>query len=310
MDCSWPGLPVPHHLPEFAQGHVHCISDAVQPSHPLTPSSPSAPIFRSIRDFSNESSVHIRPKYWSFNFSFSPSSEYSELISLKIDWFDLLVVQGTFRSLLQHHSSKASILWRSAFFTVQLLQPYVTTGKIIALTIQTFVGRVMSLLFNTLWKANCFSNLPGFVIAFLPGSSCLVISWLQPPSIAILEPKKRKPVTTFSFPPSICHAIMGPDAIILVFLIFSLKLALSLYSLTLIKRLFSSSSLSAIRMGSSTYLRLLIFSLPILIPACNSSSLAFLMMCSVYRLNKQVTADSPAVLLSQSWTNQLFHTGF
>ena len=107
-------------------------------------------VFPSIRDFSNESSIHFRwPKYWSFSFSISPSSEYSGLISLKIDWFDLLSVQGTFRSLLQHHSLKASILWRSAFFTVQLSQPYVNTGKTIALTLQTFVGRVM-LLFNTL----------------------------------------------------------------------------------------------------------------------------------------------------------------
>ena len=120
-------------------------------------------IFPSIRDFSNESSVHIRwPKYWSFSFSISPSSEYSGLISLKIDWFDLLAVQGTFRSLLQHYSSKASILWHSAFFTVQLLQLYVTAGKTIVLTIWTFVGGVMSLLFNTLSR---------FVIAFLARSN-------------------------------------------------------------------------------------------------------------------------------------------
>ena len=132
MDCSTPGLPVPHHLPKFAQVHVHCIGDAIQPSQPLMPSS-LASIFPSIRDLSNESAVHIRwPKYCSFNFSISLCNEYSGLISLKIDWFDLLAVQGTLRSLLQHHSSKASVFQCSAFFTVQLSQSYMTTGKTIA----------------------------------------------------------------------------------------------------------------------------------------------------------------------------------
>ena len=150
-------------------------------------------IFPSIRGFSNASAVCIRwPKYWSFNLTISPSNEYSGLISLIIDWFDLLDVQGTLRNLLQHHSSKASILQHSAFFTVQLSQPYVTTGKTIALTIQTFVGRVTSLLFITLYR---------FVIVFLPGSKRLLISWLQSPSAVILEPKKRKSVTTFTFHP-------------------------------------------------------------------------------------------------------------
>ena len=167
-------------------------------------------IFPSIREFSNELSVRIRwPEYWRFSFSISPSSEYSGLISLKIDWFDLLAIQGTFRSLPQHHSSKALILWSSAFFMVQLSQPYVTTGKSIALTLQTFVSRVMSLLFNTLSR---------FVISFLPRSNCLLISWLQLPFTVILEPKKRKSVTTYTFSPAICHAVMGPDAMILVFL--------------------------------------------------------------------------------------------
>ena len=131
----------------------------------------------------------------------SPSSEYSGLISLKIDWFDLLVVQGTFRSLLQHHSSKASILWCSAFFTVQLSQLYVTNGKTIALTVWTFVSRVMSLLYNTLSR---------FVIVFLPRSKHL-ISWLQSPSALILEPKKRKSVTPPTFSSSIFHEVMGPN---------------------------------------------------------------------------------------------------
>ena len=144
-------------------------------------------IFSSIRDFSNESAIHIKwPKCWSFSFSISSFSEYSGLISLKIDWFDLPAVQGTLGSLLQHHSSKALILRCSAIFTVQLSQPYVTTGKTIALTIWTFVRRVMSLLGNTLSR---------FVIAFLPRSNRLLISRLLSPSAVILEPKKRKSVT-------------------------------------------------------------------------------------------------------------------
>ena len=144
MDCSMPGLPVHHQLPELTRTHVHWVSDAIQPSHPL--SSPFLPtfIFPSIRVFSNELVLHItRPKHWSFGFSISPSNEYSGLISFRIDWLDLLAVQGTLKSLLQHHSSKASILWCSAFFMVQLSQPYMTTGKTIALTKQTFFGKVM-----------------------------------------------------------------------------------------------------------------------------------------------------------------------
>ena len=144
MDCSTPGLPVHHQLPEFTQTHVHQVGDAIQPSHPLL--SPSPP--PSIRIFSSESALHIRwPKYWSFSFSISSSNEYSRLISFRMDWLDLLAVQGTLRRLLQHHSSKASILWRSAFFLVQLSHPYMTTGKTIAWTRWTFVGKVMSLLF-------------------------------------------------------------------------------------------------------------------------------------------------------------------
>ena len=143
MDCSTPGLPVPHHLPEFAQVLVRCVGDAIQPSHPLgCPLLILPTIFPSIRDFSNESAVHIRwPKYWCF--SISPSNIYSGFISFKIDWFDLLAVQGTPRSLLQHHSLKASILWHSAFFMVQLSQPCMTTGKTITLIVGTFVSRVI-----------------------------------------------------------------------------------------------------------------------------------------------------------------------
>ena len=152
---------------------------------------------------SNFFSVYIRwPNYQSFSFSISPSKKYSGFISLKIDWFDLLV-QGTFRSLHQHHSSKASILGCFAFFTIQFSQLYVTIGETIALTIWTFVSRVMSLLFNTLSR---------LVIAFLPRSNHLLIS-----STVILEPKKKKSVTTSAFSPSICHEVMGPDAMILFF---------------------------------------------------------------------------------------------
>ena len=154
-------------------------------------------IFTNIRVFSSESVLCIRwPNYWSFSFKISPSNKYSGLISFKIHWLDLLAVQGTLKSLLQHHSSKASILQCSAFFMIQLSHPHMTTGKTIALTRQTFVGKVMSLLFNMLST---------FVIDFLPRSKCLLISWLQSPSAVILEPPKIKSVTVFIVSPSVCH---------------------------------------------------------------------------------------------------------
>ena len=135
MNRSTPGLPVHHQLPEFAQTHVHWVGDAIQPSHPLSSPSPPPSIFPSIRVFSNESALRIRwPKYWSFSFNTSSSNEYSGLISFRMDWLDLLAVQGTPKSLIQHHSSKASIFQCSAFFTVQLSHPYLTTGKTVALT--------------------------------------------------------------------------------------------------------------------------------------------------------------------------------
>ena len=229
--------------------------------------------------FSNESTLHIRwTKYWSFSFSISPSNEHPGLISFRMDWLDLFAVQGTLKSLLQHHSSKASILRCSAFFTVQLSHPYTTTGKTIALIRRTFVDKVMSLLFNML---------SSLVITSLPRSKRLLISWLQSPSAVILEPKKIKSDIVFTVSPSTSHEMMGPDAMILVFWMLSFKPTFSLSSFTFIKRLFSSSSLSAIRVVSSAYLRLLIFLLAILIPACASSSPAFLMMYSAYKLNKQ-----------------------
>ena len=150
MNRSTPGLPVHHQLPEFTQTHVHQVSDAIQPSHPLYPLLFPPSIFPSLKVVSNESVLRIRwPKFWSFSFSISPSNEYSGLISFRMDWLDLLAVKGTLKSLLQHHSSKASILWCSAFFTVQLSHPHMTTGKTIALARWTFVGKVTSLLFNT-----------------------------------------------------------------------------------------------------------------------------------------------------------------
>ena len=141
MNHSMPGLPVHHQLPESSQTHVHRVGDAIQPSHPLSPPSLLPPIPPSIRVFSSESALCMRwPKYWRFSFSISPSNEYPGLISFRIDWLDLLAVQGTLKSLLQYHSSKASILLHSAFFVVQLSHPYMTTGKTIALTRWTFVG--------------------------------------------------------------------------------------------------------------------------------------------------------------------------
>jgi len=193
-----PSLPVHHQLPELAQTHVHQVDDAnnliLRRPLLLLPS-----IFPSIRVFSNESVLPIRwPKYWSF--SISPSNEYSGLISFRMDWLDLLAVQGTRKRLLQHHSSKALILWCSSFFMVQLSHPYITTGKTIALIRQTFVGKVMSLLLNMLSR----------LVNFPSKSKHLLISWLQSPSAVILEPKKIKSVTLSIVSPSISHEVVGP----------------------------------------------------------------------------------------------------
>ena len=182
MNRSMPGLPVHHQLLEFTQTHVHRVSVAIQPSHPLLFPSPPAPNPSQHQGlFQWVNSSHEVAKYWSFSVSISPSNEHPGLISFRMDWLDLLAVQGTLKSLLQHHSSKASILQHSAFFTVQLSHPYTTTGKTIALTRRTFVGKVMSLLLNMLSR---------LVITFLPRSKCLLISWLQSPSSVIWSPKK------------------------------------------------------------------------------------------------------------------------
>ena len=166
-------------------------------------------IFPSIKVFLNDSALHIRwPKHWSFSFNISHSNEHPGLISFRMDWLDLLAVQGTLKSLLQHHSSKASILRCLAFFIVQLSHQYMTTGKTIVLTRWIFVDKVMSLLLNMLSR---------LVITFLPRSKCLLISWLQSPSAVILEPPKIKSDTVSTVSPSISHEVMGPDAVIFVF---------------------------------------------------------------------------------------------
>ena len=207
VDCSMPGLPVHHQLLELTQ---LMSTESVMPSnylilcHPLLTTS----IFPSIRVFSNDSVLVRWPKYWSFSFSISSSNEYSGLIFFRMDWLDLLAVQGTLKSLLQHHSSKASMLQLSAFFIIQLSHPYVTIGKTIALTRQTFVGKFMSLLFNMLSR---------LVVTFLPRRKCLLISWLQSPSAVVLEPPQIKSVIVSIVSPSICHEVTGPAAMILVF---------------------------------------------------------------------------------------------
>ena len=201
MNLSTPGLPVHHN----SRSLLKLMSiESVMPSSHLILCCPLLllpSIFPSIRVFSNESTLCMRwPKYWSF--SIRPSNEHPELISFRMDWVDLLAVQGTLKSLLQHHSSKASILWCSAFFTVQLSHPYMTTGETIALTRWTFVGKVISLLFNMLSR---------LVVTFLPRSKHLLIPWLQSPSAVILEPKKIKSDTVSTVSPSISHGARCHD---------------------------------------------------------------------------------------------------
>ena len=221
-DPSTPSLPVHHKLSEFTQTCVHRVGDAIQPSHPLSSPSPPALSLSQHQGLCNKSTLHMTwPKYWSYSYSISPSNEHPGLISIRLDWLDLLAVQGTLKSLLQHHSSKASIFWRSAYFKVQFPHPYMTTGKTIALTRWTFVGKAMSLLLSMLSR---------MVITFLPRSKCFLISWLQSPSAVMLEPKKIKSDTVSTVSPSISHEVMGPDAMILVFWMLSFKSTFSLSS--------------------------------------------------------------------------------
>ena len=204
MNRRTPGLPVHHQLPEFTQTHVHWVRDAIQPSHPQLSLFPPAPNPSQHQSLFHETILCMWwPKYWGFSFSISPSKEIPGLMSFRMDWLDLLAVQGTLKSLLQHHCSKTSILQCSAFFTVQLSHPYMTTGKTLALTRRTLVGKVICLLLNMLSR---------LVITFLPRSKHLLISWLQSPSAVILEPQKIKSDTVSTVSPSISHEVMGPDA--------------------------------------------------------------------------------------------------
>ena len=253
-----------------------------------------------IRDF-YESTLRVRwPKYWSFSFSISLSKEHPRLVSLRMDWWDLLAVQGTLKSLLQHHSSKASFFWHSAFFTVQISYQYMTTGKTIALTRWTFIGKVMSLFFKMRSKVD---------ITFPPRSKCLLISWLQSPSAVILGPKNKAWHCFHCFPiyspwcdGTRCHDLRCR--------MLCFKPSFSLSCFTFIKRLYTSSSFSAISVVLSAYLRLLTFLLAIWTPVSASSSLEFLMMYSAFMSNKQGSNMQPDVLPFLFGTSLLFHVHF
>ena len=278
----------------FKQTHVHWVGDAIQPSL----SSPSPPTFNlsQHQGLLNESALPIRwPKYWSFSFSISPSNKYSGLISVRMDWWDLLAVQGTLKSLLQHHSSKASILWHSAFFIEQLSHPYMTTGKTVSLIRQTFVSKVMSMLFNMLSR---------LVITFLPRSKCLLISRLQSPSAVILETSKIKSVTVSIVSTSICHEVMGPDAMILAFWMLGFKPTFSLSSFTFSKWLYF---FPFCHKGGVICISEVLICLPaILIPACASSRPVFLVMYSAYKLNKQHDNIQPWHTPFPIWNQSVF----
>ena len=263
----------------------------------LLPSS----IFPNIRVFSNESVPRIRwPKYWSFSFRINPSNKYSGLISFRIDWVDFLAVQGTLKSLLQHHSSKASILQCSSFFMDQLSHPYMTTGKNIALTRRTFVNKVMSLLFNKLSR---------LLIAFIPRSKCLLISWLQSPSAVILETKKIKSITVSIVSPSTCHEEMGQDAMILALECWvlsqffhspvSLSSRVSFVPLHFLPLGLCHLQIWAIFIPACAWFRLC------LISHCVSSSPGFCMMYSAYKLNKQGDDLQPWHTPFQIWNQSL-----
>ena len=215
VDCSMPGFPVLHYIPEFAQTHVHWVSDAIQPSHPMSP--PSAPVlnlsqYQGLSQWVHSSHQVVK----SIGTSASASILPMNIQGFPLGWTGLisLAVQGILKSLLQHRSSKASILRCSAFCMVQLWHPYMTTRKTLTLTIWAFVGKVMSLLFNMLFR---------LALAFLPRSKRLLISRLQSPSAVILEPPKIKSVTASTVSSSFCHYVMGPDAMILVFWMLSFK---------------------------------------------------------------------------------------
>ena len=266
MDCSTPGLPVHYQLPEFTHTLVRWVGDAIQPSH-LSSSSPTFNLPQHQGFFRRVSSSHQVAKVLEFQLQ---HQSFQWIFRTDFLWDGLIGSPRTLKSL-QHHSSKASVLRCSAFPIVQLSRPYMTAGKTIALTRWTFGGKVLSLLFNMLSR---------LVITFLPRSKHLLISWLQSPSAVILEPPKIKSLTVSIVSPSIWHEMMGLDAVMIGFWMLSFKPTFSFSSFTFIKRFFSSSSLSAIKVVSSAYLRLSIFLLAILIPACGSSSLGFCIMYS------------------------------
>ena len=249
MDCKHARPPCPSPTPKVYSNSCPLsrwchptITSSVVPSPPAFNLSQHQGLFKWV------SSSHQVAKVLEFQLHHQSSNEHPGLISFRMDWLDLLAVQGTLKSLLQHHSSKASIFQHSVFFITQLSHSYTTVGKTIALTRRTFVDKVMSLLFNKLSR---------LVITFFPRSKHLLISWLQSPAALILEPRKIKSDTVSTVSPSICHEVMGLDAMILVFWILSFKPTFSLSSFTFIKRLFTSSSLSAVRVVSSAYLRVI-----------------------------------------------------
>ena len=277
MNHSTPGLPVHHQLLESTQTHVHQVGDAI--------SSSAIPFSSCPQSFPESGSFPMSQLFAWGGQSIGVSASTSVLPMNTQDWSPLgwtggifLQSKGLSRVFSNTTVQKASILQHSAFFTVQFSHPYMTTGKTTALTRRTFAGKVMSLLLKMLSR---------LVITFLPRSKRLLISWLQSPPAVILEPRKIKSSTVSTVFPSISHEVMGPDVMILVFWMLSFKPTFSLSSFTFIKRLFSSSSLSAIKVVSSAYLSLLIFLPAILIPTCASSSPVVLMMYSAYKLNKQ-----------------------
>ena len=278
MDCSLPVLPVHHQLPEFTQTHVPQVGEAIQPSHSL--SSPSPPTFnlsqhQGILKWLSSSHqgakvLDFQPQHQSFQWIFRFDFLYDWQV-----WFPCSPRDSQESSPMPQF--KSIISSALSFLYGPVLFPCMTTGKTIALTRWNFVGKVMFLFFNMLSR---------LIITFLSRSKCLLISWLQSPSAVNSEPQKIKSVSVSIVSPSICHEVMGPDATILVFWMLSFKSTFSLFSFTFIKRL-CSSSLSAIRVMSSAYLKLFIFVPAALIPVCASSSLAFHMMYSAYKLNKQ-----------------------
>ena len=298
MGSSNTGSSVLQYLLEYPQIHVHWFGGDIQLSHPLSRPYPLAlnlsqhqGLFQWVGSPHQVTKV-LELQHQSFH-------EYSGLVSFRIDWFEHLAVQGTLKSLLQHHSLKASILQCSAFFMIQLSHLYMTTGKTITLIRRTFVNKVMSLFFNMLSR---------FVIGFLSRSKGLIISWLQSLSTLFFKPQKIKSVTVSIVSPSICYAMMGLDTTIFVFGILSFKPPL--HSLSPSSKS-SSIPLHFLPSGCVICISKVVNMSPgNLYSSCDSSSLAFHTMYSAYKLNKQVTIFSLDILLSQFWTNLLFHVWF